>query len=247
MTSLAVILVNARFPENIGMVARACANMGCDRLILVNPERWDLAKAAPLATPKGLPVLETVEFGASLGEALAPFTFSAAATARLGGWRRKIMDPEQAAIALATAANAALVLGPEDRGLSNAEISQCSAIAHIPTASAASSLNLAQAALIMLYEWRKAKKTKADKKADCVIAHSEQIRLESSLKETLLALDCLHGQNPDYFFIQWRNILRRAGLTRHEYDCLMGFSRQIRNKIIQIENDEKRSQSPRGD
>lgn len=230
MNGLAVILVNTRFPENIGMAARACANMGCRRLILVNPERWDKAKAEPLATPKGMPILDTVEVFADLPAALSSFNYSVATTARLGGWRRGILHPEQAAKALAAAPGAALVMGPEDRGLSNLEISKCSAIAHIPTASGASSLNLAQATLLMLYEWRKARLKTWQPEYSChVITHAEQMRLEDSLKAALLGIDCLPGQNPDYFFMQWRNILRRAALRRHEYDAMMGFCRQVKH------------------
>lgn len=236
MNDLAVILVNTRFPENIGMTARACANMGCARIVLVNPERWDRAKAEPLATPKGISVLDSIEVYSDLAAALAPFAFSVATTARLGGWRRGVLGPKQAATAMlrAPGGNAALVMGPEDRGLSNAEISQCSAIAHIPTAGQASSLNLAQAVLVMLYEWHKAGKAAFSCHAQAegnVITHAEQRRLEDRLKQALLQLDCLHGQNPDYFFTQWRNILSRAALRRHEYDCLMGFCRQIINRL----------------
>ena len=50
---LQVVLVQTRFPENIGMAARACVNMGSRSIRLVAPERWDREKARPLATPKG--------------------------------------------------------------------------------------------------------------------------------------------------------------------------------------------------
>lgn len=229
MSNLAVILTAPRFPENIGMAARACANMGCRRLILVKPEHWDRAKAEPLATPKGLPLLDGIEIYPDLACALAPFPLSIATTARLGGWRRKVLQPEQAAALFCRFPNAALVMGPEDRGLSNEEICQCDAIASIPTSNEAASLNLAQATLLMLYEWRKASHAGREKTVTAYISHAEKQRLEETLKAALLALDCLHGQNPDYFFQQWRGILSRARLRRHEYDCVMGFCRQIIN------------------
>ena len=52
---LEIIMVGTKFPENIGMAARACANTGCGRLTLVNPVWWDREKARPLATAKGEP------------------------------------------------------------------------------------------------------------------------------------------------------------------------------------------------
>lgn len=236
LSGLALVLARPRFPENIGMCARAAANMGCGRIVLVNPERWDKLKAAPLATSQGFPLLENVEIKASLAEALAPFGYSVATTARLGGWRRGILHPEQAAAAMAEAINsgqkAAIVLGSEDRGLSNEEISQCDAIAHIPT-TGASSINLAQAALIMLYEWHKLAAGHGGKNTPAVISRSEENRLEGNLQEVLLALECLPGQNPAYHFLLWQRLLRRCRLRRHEYDAFMGLCRQIRNKIPQ--------------
>ena len=58
---LQVVLVQTRFPENIGMAARACVNMGSRSIRLVAPERWDREKARPLATPKGQGVLDDVQ------------------------------------------------------------------------------------------------------------------------------------------------------------------------------------------
>ena len=57
LQGLEIVLVKTRFPENIGMAARACVNMGCPTLRLVDPERWDREKARPLATPKGQDLL----------------------------------------------------------------------------------------------------------------------------------------------------------------------------------------------
>ncbi|NHZ48565.1 RNA methyltransferase, partial [Nitratidesulfovibrio liaohensis] len=74
--NLTVVLVKTRFPENVGMVARACANMGARDIVLVDPERWseangDPAKAVPLATPKGQDILSGVRVVGTLAEAVA--------------------------------------------------------------------------------------------------------------------------------------------------------------------------------
>ena len=56
LTAVRVVLVEPRFPENIGMAARACANMGIGRLSLVAPELWEpehQEKALPLSTYQG--------------------------------------------------------------------------------------------------------------------------------------------------------------------------------------------------
>lgn len=156
LQGLDVVLVKTRFPENIGMAARACVNMGCSSLRLVDPERWDKEKAIPLATPKGIPLLDSLSVHPSVQEAVAPCALVLGTTARVGGWRRALLSPPQAgrlvAASLARGERVALVFGPEDRGLNNAEISHCQQLVTIPTDPAARSLNLAQAVLLLTYE-----------------------------------------------------------------------------------------------
>lgn len=268
---LDVLMVKPRFPENVGMAARAMANMGVGNLLLAQPERWDSplapaasdtpqaagnapsgvpadpshnAKARRLATPKGERILENVCVFATVSAALTPYTLVVGTTARTGGWRREISTPEQAARdiveCLADGERVALVFGPEDRGLENDEIAYCQRLVTIPTAGLAS-LNVAQALLVLLYECRKAALARSahPHPAPAPGEHStlphihfaDQERLFATLKDTLLALDFLHGNNPDYFLLPLRRFLGRSGLRRHEYDALMGVCRQIRNKI----------------
>lgn len=238
MQNIGVILVEPRFPENIGMAARACANMGVIRLIVVNPERWDYDKSAPLATPKGLPVLDSIVQCATLAEALAPFTHSFGTTARTGGWRRQILSPDHAAPlvhdALDAGGSVALVFGREDRGLTNEEIELCGRLLTIPT-SMASSLNLAQAVLITLYECfklcgtRNARPRLRDNGAGSrLVTHEEQAILFEALQETLLQINYLHEDNPEYFMLPLRRLASRVELRRHEFDMLMGICRQIK-------------------
>jgi tRNA/rRNA methyltransferase len=247
--ALAVILVRPRFPENIGMVARAMANMGADDLILVSPERFDKNRAAPLATRQGEEILENAVVLPDLGTGLAPFTVAFGATARTGGYRKSLLSPESAAREARSVSRqggrAALVFGPEDRGLDNEESSLCTQLVTIPTARGASSLNLAQAVLILLYECLRAdmalpftpgEKTgrwaKASHSADSRRATlAEEQRLLSTLTETLIAIDHLPADNPSWFMQPMRRFMRKARLRRHEFDMIMGICRQIRNKL----------------
>ena len=239
-----IVLVKTRFPENIGMAARACANMGCPAIRLVDPERWDREKAGPLATPKGQSLLDGVRVSPDLAVAVAESSLVLGTTARTGGWRQALLAPGQAArevaAALARDEKVSLVFGPEDRGLNNEEITHCQRLVTIPTDAAASSLNLAQAVLLMLYEcanavravraFPDAEKTGTSGGGRAVTAE-EQERLMDALKGMLLGLDYLHGDNPDYFLMPWRRMFSRAGLRRHEYDALMCLCRQVRHKL----------------
>ncbi len=240
LDNLQIILVGTRFPENVGMAARACANMGCSVLKLVKPELWIPDKAVPLATAKGLPILETVCVYDSLLDAVGDSNLVIGTTARTGGWRKGILPvslaAEQMASALCSKGNVSLVFGPEDRGLSNSDITHCHALLNIPTEEGASSLNVAQAVLLVLYEC--AARIRATRKMQHALTEPAQKitandmeRLFATLQETLLQLDCLHGDNPDYFFLPWKRFLHRAQLKRHEYDALMGLCRQVHHKL----------------
>ena len=242
LQGLEIVLVKTRFPENIGMAARACVNMGCPTLRLVDPERWDREKARPLATPKGQNLLDAVEVHENVEQAVAPCSLVFGTTARTGGWRQALLSPEQAAreaaVAMANGERVSLVFGPEDRGLNNDEIMHCHRLVTIPTDPAASSLNLAQAVLLLSYACANAVRAlqHGERPADTprsgrVATAAEQERLMESLKDMLLRLDYLHGDNPDYFLMPWRRLFSRAGLLRHEYDALMGVCRQVRHKL----------------
>lgn len=238
IANIAVVLVKTRFPENIGMVARACANMGFSELILVQPERWDFLKAEPLATSQGIAILDTIRVVPDLAGALAQFNYVVGTTARQGAWRQGMRPPDDLAPTIIQKTNAgqkiALVFGPEDRGLVNEEIAQCQALINIGAETGSNSLNLAQAVLIVLYECRKAARNlrlKPKTPEFTSINHSELAVLENNFRITLESLDCLSGKNPGYYFRLWQNLLGRLEIARHEYDALMGFCRQLRNKL----------------
>ena len=116
---LQVVLVQTRFPENIGMAARACVNMGSPSIRLVAPERWDREKARPLATPKGQGVLDDVQVLPDVSAAVADCSLVIGTTARTGGWRRSLLSPEQAAGEVAQAlerGEKVAIVGPSGGG-----------------------------------------------------------------------------------------------------------------------------------
>ncbi|HCO12270.1 MAG TPA: rRNA methyltransferase [Desulfonauticus sp.] len=237
LENLSVILVRPKFSENIGSVARACANMGCPNLYLVNPLNFDLEKALPLATPKGKRILEGIALYSSLEEALKNFNLSVATTARIGGWRKNILLPEEAAQEIKEMVylkgRVALVFGSEDKGLTNEEISLCSRLVSIPTMPEAWSLNLAQAVMILLYECFKqlsSRKIRPIHDKNLKLASQKDLQvLFDNLKETLLAIDFLHADNnPDYFMLPVKRFFNRVKLRKNEYNLFMGICRQIK-------------------
>ena len=235
LANLSVILVQPRFPENIGMAARACANMGCPEMRVVCPERWSMAKAAKLATSQGQPILEAMTFHPDLEDALIGCHAAWGASARRRGGRQPYTTPWQAAEKIirqtGSGEHRALVFGPEDRGLSNSELALLNGVIHIPANPGASSLNLAQAVLILLYECRKAEARPQEAPAQPAGATLDELALlESALRKALTSLDCLHGKGSGHYFAAWHNMLLKMRPTRREFDLLMGLCRQIGNK-----------------
>lgn len=236
-----LVLVEPRFPENIGMTARACGNMGVERLALVKPELWGgeySEKARLLATGAGQGVLERAAVFDSLDAALDGSTLAFGATARVGGWRQGILHParaaELAAAHLGAGGRVSFVFGPEDKGLSNADIEKCAHLVSIPTASEPS-LNLAQAALIMLYELSRALPFEAGNKAarpgrikgSPLISHAEGELLLEQIRQAMLALESLPGEDSGYFMLPVRRLVKRVELRHNEFSILMGICGKI--------------------
>lgn len=136
---------------------RAMGNFGLARLRLVEPAAYDEGRVLALAH-RGTPILERLERHAALDEALADCGFVLGTTARPRAVRHERLTPRQAAPALLRAATgdatppSAILFGPEDRGLSNEALGRCNAVITIPTSPASTSLNLAQAVLLIAYE-----------------------------------------------------------------------------------------------
>ncbi len=158
MNPPAVILVRPREEGNIGAVARAMANMGLDRLILVEPAPA-LGGVARGFGVGGWEILDRAERRASLRDAAAEFGRLVATSSRRRRplRRQRVVSPRGLPEILAAdppGTRSALVFGPEDNGLRRQEIDLCDPVVTIPTEPAHPTLNLAQAVLILAYELR---------------------------------------------------------------------------------------------
>ena len=154
----AVILVRTQLGENIGAAARAMLNCGLSDLRLVEPrDGWPNVKALGAASGADA-VLNRVRLCASVAEAVADLNLVHATTARPREMLKPVLEPRAAIAALRAGAGQGarlgLLFGPEKAGLKNEELVLADAIVQIPLNPAFASLNLAQAVLIMAYEWR---------------------------------------------------------------------------------------------
>jgi tRNA/rRNA methyltransferase len=160
-TAPAIILVEPQLPDNIGMVARAMANFGLDRLRLVNPrDGWPNERAQIAASGATFIVEEAVAYP-TLSAAMADLNWVAATTARQRDLVKPVLTPEQAVaemlVRTARGQRCGLLFGRERNGLETSEIAAADAIVMAPVDPDFASLNLAQAVLLLAYEWIKAR------------------------------------------------------------------------------------------
>jgi len=235
---VAVILVEPTHPGNIGAAARAMKNMGLSDLRLVRPARFPDAEATARASgADDLLAAATVHEG--LGEALAGVQWVVGTTARKREMSNPVQTPDEAAATAVGQANAgrpaALVFGRERSGLTNEELDRCDRLVHIPTAEAYSSLNLAQAVQILVYEVQVAATrgapsgTRADTPA---VAGGEVMEgLFQHFERLIRDVAFLDPQNPQRTYRRLRRILRRAGLAEGEVFFLRGFLAACEKRI----------------
>jgi tRNA/rRNA methyltransferase len=155
----AVILVEPQMGENIGMAARAMANFGLTELRLVAPrDGWPNEKAVAAAAG-ATAIVEEARIYPDVRAAIADLRFVLATTARERGQMKRVLSPEEAMAAarprLAAGEGVGILFGRERTGLENDEVSLADAIVTFPVNPAFPSLNLAQAVLLVGYEWFK--------------------------------------------------------------------------------------------
>lgn len=155
----AIILVEPQLGENIGMVARAMANFGLGELRLVNPrDGWPSEKARAAAS-RADHVIDAVKLFDDLPAAIADLNFVFATTARERDGFKPVRGPVEAGRALRSrqrdGLKTGILFGRERFGLYNDEVGLADEIVTFPVDPAFSSLNIAQAVLLMSYEWMK--------------------------------------------------------------------------------------------
>jgi tRNA (cytidine32/uridine32-2'-O)-methyltransferase len=225
-----VVLVRPQHEGNVGAAARAMLNMGLEDLVLVSPRitRRDPVRWMAHGAEQVVDQMRTVD---SLSDALDGTATAVATTARRRRWRSwPLLDPPEAGALLAGAgaeAPGALVFGPEDQGLSNEDLIQCTHIARVDTDSAHTSLNLAQAVLLMCYELR-CRTTTPRPRRQRVPADANQVDgTLDQLRGVLVQIEFFRGRNPTQVLATARQILSRTGLTREEMGFLRGALRKL--------------------
>jgi TrmH family RNA methyltransferase len=199
-------------------------NMGARRLRLVDPPP-DLDEREARSLAHGAwDVLDAAERFATLREAVADAAFVAGTSARdVAGALSARRFAEQAA----GAGPLAIVFGPEASGLRNDELALCEATIRIPTDAAQTSLNLAQAVLVIAYELFLAGQRPGPVPAPARAPAGEVNVAIDELGAALAAIGYLNPQNPASILAELAALVRRAAPTGREVALLRGVARQV--------------------
>src|SRR5579871_5005022 len=225
------ILVEPQLGENIGMAARAMGNFALSRLRLVNPRDGWPNIAAQRAAAGADHIIDQVELFDTVEAAVADIDLLLATTARAHDQAKPVLGPEAAAgeIVAHTAGGgtAGILFGRERWGLMNDEVARANRIVTFPVNPGFASLNLAQAVLLMGYEWFKLSTANAlpfvkPERSERASQHQMDAFFENLVRE----LDRVEFLRPpekrDTMLVNLRNIFFRMEPTRQDMHTLHG-------------------------
>ena len=243
MTPL-IVLVRPQMGENVGAAARAMLNFGLTGLRLVAPRDGWPNPAAKAMAAGAAQVIDGARVFASVEEAVADCAYVSATTARHRGLFVPVRELVEEAQVLASHAQGghrtAVLFGGEKSGLSTDDLSHADAILTVPLNPAFSSLNLAQAVLLVAYEWSRAAGSGVRFEGPYDEAPATRAATNGMIDHLFGALD-----RAGYFYPEakrptlernLRTMLTRAKLTEAETRLLRGVVRQLARR--QNEGDE---------
>lgn len=229
-----LVLVRPQLGENIGKAARAMLNFGLVEMRLVSPrDGWPNPSAGPAASGADV-VLEEARVFETVSDAVADCANVYATTVRKRGVTKPVVTPEQAAADIhAAPGRSAILFGPERSGLDIDDVTLARTILTVPINPEFGSLNLAQAVILVAYEWSKSQGlvqpplTDLDPPApqedlEGLIGHMDRLLVESG-----------------YFYppdrvpttrITLRNLLTKPGWTHQELRTMRGVLSALEGK-----------------
>jgi TrmH family RNA methyltransferase len=154
LSRIAVVLDHPKNVVNIGGVLRVMKNFGMTDLRLVNPDEFDAYRLEGIAH-RTLDLIEACTMHDTLDDALSDVSYVVGTTARSRTAGRTYARPRELAVEIGhrtQEGKVAILFGREDRGLTNDALDRCHSVGIIPTSPEYSSLNLAQAMLVLAYE-----------------------------------------------------------------------------------------------
>jgi tRNA/rRNA methyltransferase len=225
-----IVLVEPQLGENIGMAARAMGNFGLSDLRLVMPRDGWPSLQAQRAAAGADHIIEAAKLFPTLEAAIADCTLTFATTARAHYQAKPVLGPEAAAgemqRELAASGHVAILFGRERYGLENQEIALADRVVTFPVNPAFASLNLAQAVLLMGYEWFKHASGALPFETNLRSERAGQEQTQNFFDVLVAALDRVEFLRPpekrETMLVNLRNIFARIQPTKQDLQTLSG-------------------------
>jgi TrmH family RNA methyltransferase len=261
-SNIVIVLNQPQNPSNIGAVVRAMLNMGFSSLRLVNPKPFERGQLLRVAH-RSEDLIDTMQIYTSLDEALADVTYVVGASMQGTVGKPFTNDIETMSgelVKRSQSAPVALLFGTEKDGLDLFAMDRCHLVASLPVNPTYSSLNLAQAVLIFLYELRRVAHADAGSAAHAPIetttqpypmpkgstpgALAPQAELQRlfEMSEEMLHRASFFRYNPTFVLRKVRDLIFRAQPTEDETAMLMSIVRRllyVLNEPDQPDNEEQ--------
>lgn len=240
--SLTIVLHQPQDLVNIAAAVRAMANMGLERLTVVDPAEFDPWRITGIAH-RTEPIVEAATLAGSLEEALADASYVVGTSARPRTAQRNYRRPRDLApriLRRAREGKVAIVFGREDRGLSNEALDLCHEVLVIPTAPEYPSLNLAQAVLLISYELFLAGAATPDelptgRRSLGPATTAELEEMYAALEAGLDRAEFFKARKAESVMRIVRTVFGRTGLDAHEARLIGSIGYQVRNRLERLE------------
>ena len=226
-----IVLVRPQLGQNIGKAARAMLNFGLTELRLVAPrDGWPNPDAGPAASGADV-VLERARVFSTVQEAIADCALVYASTVRRRDLILPVVAPDEMADTIAsTPDRAAILFGPERSGLETDDVAMAHAIVTVPINADFGSLNLAQAVILLAYEWSKRSKLAQPpaRELEPIAPHGEFEALVQQLEQALDSKGYFHPpERTRATKNTFRTIFMKAGWSSREIKAVRGIIRSL--------------------
>ncbi|WP_186648483.1 RNA methyltransferase [Fluviispira vulneris] len=235
---ISIVLVEPEHPNNVGAVARAMNNMGFTNLILVNPCDYlsggsDGARTLAMHSQN---ILQTAKVYSNLHSALSEQNFAIALTNRVRGQHKTLENSwnlENIFQQIQGESHIALVFGRESSGLTNSEVDLCNLLMTIPTFGQNTSLNLAQAVMVILYEVSKSLNQKESTQTQkMILATSQHLEsLKHNLFSVLNRIGYIKIGNESKRWSVFSKLISEKFLSEKEVNILQGILNKIKENL----------------
>ena len=226
-----IVLVRPQLGQNIGKAARAMLNFGLTEMRMVAPrDGWPNPEAGPAASGADI-VLERAQVFDTVAEAIADCSTIFASTVRRRDLVMPVLGPKEMADQIAgSTARSAILFGPERSGLETEDVALANAIVTVPINPEFGSLNLAQAVILLAYEWSKLSDLAqpTEKELEPVALHGELEGLIGQLNQELERKGYFHPPSrTEATKNTLRTIFTKASWSSREVKAVRGIIRAL--------------------